>query len=579
LPTLNARSPLSAVLGEPDAKAVLDELVPDLMDSPIARSLVEFPTGSLLTLMLGDDDPRVDAVIYRVGNIEDPRPARIEEPMIVPDAGYEAESVARASAVVTLPPLVRRLELAEVVLDGPSHGNPFIDVDVSATFTSAGQSIRVGGFYDGDGRYVIRFLPRSAGPWEFVTSSNARSLDGVAGVIDVEDSDLPGPVGVVDEFHFAYANGTPFLPLGTTAYVWNHQSEALQQQTLDTLRGAPFNKIRMCVFPKDMIYNSNDPDHYVWERRPDGSWDTTRFDLEYWRHLENLLGQLGELGIQADLIIFHPYDARWSLSNQSSTADDRYVRYLARRLSAFPHVWWSMANEYDLLVNKSLEDWDRLANLLREEDHVGHLISIHNWMEIWDASSDWVTHCSIQHGENLAKSVDKWRRTWRKPVLVDETGYEGDLDQGWGSLTGKDLVRRFWEVRLRGGYASHGETFYRADEQIWWSKGGVLRGDSISRLDFLQRIASDSPTGRLDPLPSDWDATWGGVAGQYCVIYFGDHQPVFRDVAIPAGMTAEIDVIDTWLMTVTTLPGVHSGTVRVDLPARPYVAIRLRAST
>jgi len=61
------------------------------------------------------------------------------------------------------------------------------------------------------------------------------------------------------------------------------------------------------------------------------------------------------------------------------------------------------------------------------------------------------------------------------------------------------------------------------------------------------------------------------------VIYFGDHRPVFRDVAIPAGMTAEIDVIDTWLMTVTPVPGIHSGTTRVDLPARPYVAIRLRA--
>jgi len=41
-------------------------------------------------------------------------------------------------------------------------------------------------------------------------------------------------------------------------------------------------------------------------------------------------------------------------------------------------------------------------------------------------------------------------------------------------------------------------------------------------------------------------------------------------------MTAEIDVIDTWGMTIETLPGQHTGDTKVDLPARPYVAIRLR---
>jgi hypothetical protein len=34
-----------------------------------------------------------------------------------------------------------------------------------------------------------------------------------------------------------------------------HQSEELQRQTLETLRTAPFNKIRMCVFPKSYEYN------------------------------------------------------------------------------------------------------------------------------------------------------------------------------------------------------------------------------------------------------------------------------------------------------------------------------------
>ena len=115
-------------------------------------------------------------------------------------------------------------------------------------------------------------------------------------------------------------------------------------------------------------------------------------------------------------------------------------------------------------------------------------------------------------------------------------------------------------------------------ETVFWSKGGRLRGESPSRLAFLRQIIEESPTGRLDPLPSDFDATYAGVRGKYELIYFGAGQPAFRTVRIPQGMTAHVDVIDSWNMTVERLPGVHDGTVQFDLPqARPYCALPLVA--
>lgn len=572
----NGRSPISAVLAVAEARAVVSEVAPELLDSSLATQLPGFPLKSVMRLVLGEDDPRVETILGRVSEFQDPRPVPPEEPAIAADEQYEPESVERASAAVELPAEAEKNKPLDLVLLGPSHGNPFVDVVVRAEFRCGEVTLSVGGFYDDGGRYVVRFLPPIPGTWEFSTSSTARSLDGIVGQVTVHDSHRLGPVRVADQYHFANSDGSPFIPMGTTAYAWTHQGPELQERTLESLRSAPFNKVRMCIFPKDFIYNTNDPDRYVWLRTPDG-WDTTRFDVNYWRQLERRICDLAELGIQADLIVFHPYDGRFGLSHQSRAADDRYVRYLARRLGGLPNVWWSMANEYDLLLEKRLDDWDWLANIIRSEDHVGHLMSIHNWVEVWDYSSPWATHCSIQHGEQLAKKVDHWRRRWNKPVLVDEAGYEGDLDQGWGNLTGQDMVRRFWEVALRGGYTSHGETFFSEDEVIWWSKGGELRGESLQRLEFLKLIISHSPTGRLDPLPSDFDAIWGGVADQYCVIYFSDHRPRFRDVTIPASMTVEIDVIDTWNMSIEPVPGVHAGTVRVQLPARPYTAIRLRA--
>ncbi|WP_235493475.1 DUF5605 domain-containing protein [Leifsonia sp. Leaf336] len=376
---------------------------------------------------------------------------------------------------------------------------------------------------------------------------------------------------------FAYSDSTPFVGFGTTAYAWTHQSAGLQDQTIETLALTPFNKIRMGLFPKDYLYNKNEPESFVFPRSDDG-WDTTRFDLDYFANLERRIAQLAELGIEADLILFHPYD-RWGFSRLGQVADERYLTYVVRRLAGFANVWWSMANEYDLLTAKRPEDWHRLAQVVAREDHAGHLLSIHNWLEVFDFSAGWATHASIQRGsDEMGGLVDEWRHRWGKPVAVDEFGYEGDLDQGWGNLTAEAVVQRFWSGTLRGGHLTHGETFWSEDEIIWWSRGGVLRGESPARIAFLKRIVAESPTGRVDALPGDWDAVTGGVAGEYVLVYFGDHRPRFRDVTVPDGMRAEIDIVDTWEMTVTTLPGTHEGTLRVQLPARPGIALRFRAA-
>ena len=247
------------------------------------------------------------------------------------------------------------------------------------------------------------------------------------------------------------------------------------------------------------------------ERTTAGTWSGSTWSIS--APSSSRLEQLADLGIDADLILFHPYD-RWGFAQLGKAADDRYVSYVVRRLSAFPNVWWSLANEYDLLLDKSPEDWDRIGRLVRANDPYGHPVSIHNWVEIWDYTSEWATHCSIQYGEGLGGQVREWRRRFGKPVIVDECGYEGDLDQGWGFLTAEELVSRSWAVTMGGGYVTHGETYYSDDETVFWAKGGQLRGESPARLAFLRQIIEGSPTGRIDPLPSDFDAARAGVRGR-----------------------------------------------------------------
>ena len=62
----------------------------------------------------------------------------------------------------------------------------------------------------------------------------------------------------------------------------------------------------------------------------------------------------------------------------------------------------------------------------------------------------------------------------------------------------------------------------------------------------------------------------------YCIHYLGIAQPSYRVLYLPENEDFRVEVIDTWNMTITPL-GPHSGATRVDLPGRPYMAIRIRA--
>jgi hypothetical protein len=390
----------------------------------------------------------------------------------------------------------------------------------------------------------------------------------------------PGAHGPVhtDGFHFAHADGTRYRPWGTTAYAWNHQSDQLQAETLRTLADAPFTKLRMCLFPKYFVYNSDEPERFPFPRAADGTFDYSRFDLTFFARLDQQIRGLGALDVQADLILFHPYD-RWGLSDLGQALDDHLVRYVVRRLAGYAHVWFSLANEYDFLLTKSTADWVRLGELVTSEDPHHHLLSIHNFAEHFDHTLPWITHASIQRVDQYrtAEETTSWRARWGKPVVIDECAYEGDLEYDWGNISGEEMLRRFWEGAVRGGYVGHGETYWNAEEEIWWAKGGRLVGSSPQRVAFLETVVAASPTGVLEPVPADFEAIWSGVPDQYLVTYLGFGHPRERHLLLPPGQW-HVDVLDTWDCTTERLPGVHRTFVLIPLPSKPYQAIRLVAA-
>ena len=492
----------------------------------------------------------------------------------------------------------------EIALNGPMNGNPFLDVTFSARFTQGTNSVVANGFYDGDGIYRVRFMPEKTGPWIYKTTSNVRKLNGKRGEFTVTkpSSENHGLVKVANTYHFAYADGTPYKQLGTTCYVWQLQDEALQELTLKTLAASPFNKIRFCVFPKRYTWNTNEPILYPFAGNPAATnWDFTQFNVKYFQHLEQRVADLQKLGIEADIILFHPYDeGHWGFDRMTAAVDDRYLKYVIARLAAYRNVWWSLANEYDFMKEKKESDFVRFGEIVAHDDPYHHLLSIHNGQKFFNHTLPWITHASIQNGAAVEEvgRAEMYRDVYRKPVVFDEVKYEGDIANRWGQLSAEELVFRFWNATIAGTYCGHGETYKSDDQVLWWSKGGVLKGQSPARLAFLKRVLDAAPAEGIEPIDKWQNSPIGGQPGKYYLIYFGKETPTNWTFQIPKpplgklqsadGLKFTVEVLDTWNMTVTPQDGVFTLKKKdgysfadkdgrsITLPGKPYMAIRIK---
>jgi len=470
---------------------------------------------------------------------------------------------------------VEQWGLFEVSLPGPAGGNPFKEVTLTAAFTLEHRTVQVTGFYDGEGTYRIRFMPDAPGRWTYKTASSAAQLANQTGAFTVTPPATPGnhgPVGVAHEFHFQYADGTPYFPFGTTTYAYLFTPEANYKNSLAGMLQARFNKSRVCLLPKGLGFDIEK--QVLPFPRADKVNDLTRFNPAYFQMAEQRILALQKAGIEADVILFHPYDA-WGYKTMGAEADDFYLRYAIARLGAYRNVWWSIANEYDLIRTKTMSDWDRYFRITVASDPYSHLRSIHHSGPIYDNTKPWVTHASLQKYD-FEKSAER-RAAWRMPIIYDELQYEGDGPSRWGNLSAEEMTHRFWLAIIHGVYGTHGEVFI-SDEtgpnahESSWSDAGRLRGESGARIAFLRgviekitKVGFNEPAVAYYLNASDPDST--------ILYYFDYHRPARYDFPLPTNINFSATLIDPFNMTMTPMPGVFSGRSRIALANKPFQAV------
>lgn len=493
-------------------------------------------------------------------------------------------------------------------------GNAFKDVQLSATFVHDTTKVCVQGFYDGRDTFILRYMPAQKGHWQFTTHSNIKELDNLKGRFDCIKSlaGNHGKVRVSETFYFKYADGTPFYPVGTTAYAWNHMGDGLQKITLASLKASAFNKLRMCVFPKNYKLVKEEPVLFPFKKLANKrsgdkahqhiQWDLSRFNPLFFKKMETQIDALGDLGIEVDLILFHPYDkGRWGFDDLPMETNLQYLKYIMARLGSFRNVWWSVANEWDLVKTKTHQNWLDLSKYIYENDPYHHLCSIHGstakYFEYW---LPYFTHASIQDEAPVMNwgAAGILRNAYHKPVIYDEVGYEGNLKSRWGRYSGEEMTYLMWMGAIGGTYVTHGETYqlHAGSDTIFWAKGGYFRGSSWKRAGFLRKVLEANPQ-PMEPADVSRDFKTATAGSGHYIIYFGKEMPEKWFFNLPvkngrfdkptAGDQFKVDILNTWEMTIRPVEGIFElgkqenyrfydkDRKKIRLPLQPYIALRV----
>lgn len=459
-------------------------------------------------------------------------------------------------------------DFAEVLLttDEPV-GDPFRAAQVTGQLDGT----PVAGFCDSaDGTlYRIRFLATAPGEHRYTVRLRIGDAEWArSGVFLARPANARGLLGVDEEypFHFVWrGTGEHCFINGTTAYCMAGLSEELIRSALNRLAQLGINRVRVSLSPPRVAdggawFEPVKPrEGFTFLYGPwvaanpnsveDPRWDTSRFDVDYWRKFEGLLAHARSLGILVSVIFYtdgarpgsYPFARDLALPSQEELL---YYQYAAARLAAYSNVMWDLTNEWHLFRTM---DWvEAVGAYLRSCDPYGHPLSVHGCNEFPFRRSAWADFAAYQswdeHGgyafmlHNRHKQVETGRRM---PQINEEYGYEDHYPRGWGedrvapARNAESRRRIAWEIAMAGGYQTTGES--AANGLGGWLNG--LGDDSMTMLQGYRHMAAffeSIPWWTLEPMPEL-------AGGNMCLAHPGQRYVVYLpeggrlQLSLPAG--------------------------------------------
>jgi hypothetical protein len=465
---------------------------------------------------------------------------------------------AQAASAVT----IEQYHSHDFAFRAQAAGNPF-DVELYGDFTGPeGTRLRVPGFYDGDGRWKIRFSPTKQGEWKLETLSPLAALNGKteAGIQCAPNRhpNIHGGLRVDPghPYHFVYEDGTRYFLLGYEAdWLWGvdmkDPERKLMRRLIEQMASRGFNHVMVNVYAHDTGWSPEKkhgwdwgpPEMYAWEgtnEKPDHS----RMNVKFFQLYDGMMEALREKGIVAHIML-KVYNKRVNWPPKHSRDEERYFRYVTARYQAFSNVVWDFSKESYNEKDEALQS--RLLDLVRYHDAYRRLTTAHDddlysWDPEWHRNLDFRT--DQQHtswGETIA--LDRALRKW--PVLNSEFGYERGVDKlpsyrvehDW-----EEQLRRGWLVYLAGGYG-----VYYYHNTAW----DVVKPDpeppGVKPFQLLKEVLAALPYWRMEP--ANHLAAGGpclALPGEAYVFYIEGSQAIVNLQALQNAGSAKAEWINTW---------------------------------
>src|SRR5262245_31972087 len=223
---------------------------------------------------------------------------------------------------------VARWDVHEFSTTGRAQvANPFRDAALVGEFVSpSGRKTVIDGFYDGGDTWRLRFAPSEQGEWSYLLRGEGVEIL-QRGKLRCTAPRGHGFVRVHPEnpYAFAYADGTPFFPMGDTCYGLFDDSPitpALREDYLKTRRSQRFNFVRMTVGHSE-ARAAADADYWAWggtAQKP----DLDRLNPVFFRRLDGLFSDLRARGMNIELILLNFYRRPFTDTDAWTPARERH---------------------------------------------------------------------------------------------------------------------------------------------------------------------------------------------------------------------------------------------------------------
>jgi hypothetical protein len=282
---------------------------------------------------------------------------------------------------------VERWDTHEIELRASGrYGNPFTDVEVTATFTHApsGRTLTVDGFHDGGSTWRVRFMPTETGEWRWETRSADRGLTGRTGVVTCarqKKKYLHGPLRP-DGLHFRHVDGTRRYLISTRVSCHFAPSSVWD----GVIRFAREHSLNRIFFMMGGMWGTMHQLYGGTKEKP----DFTRYALEKFRKIDAFIDALRKGDIIAGPYFYYFNDG---VQNGMSLEEDRaYVRYGMARFGAYCNVMPCLANQLeskytgmgDFGTEYDPRSWDwanEMGRLMKEKAVFGVPVTVHNPLE------------------------------------------------------------------------------------------------------------------------------------------------------------------------------------------------------